>query len=213
LRSLDPSVTAVLANSFVMPVIFVSLTFDDGTLYLHTDVGNIATGGTTYIGAGGIGSIEGIEEREDGSPTGVMMRLSGIDATLLNEALRQHYFDRPVTVSLGMRDLVTGALVAEPFELFVGKMDQMRVVTGGPVSIIEVSVESEMIDFDRSLKRYFSDTELQRVYSGDLGFKYLADMVNARVTVGSKQLFSFASGAVLPSSTVVRLPVYNGTHF
>jgi hypothetical protein len=160
---------------------------------LHTDLADIAFGGHTYTGVGTLGAIEGIEEREDGSPAGVTLRLSGIDSTLLNEALTQDYFDRAVTIYLGMRDITTGAMVATPFEIFVGKMDQMRLLTGGPTSVIEISVESELIEFDRSLNRYYSDTELQRIYSGDLGFKYLADMVNARITVGSKTLVSFAN--------------------
>jgi hypothetical protein len=85
-------------------------------------------------------------------------------------------------------------MVTTPFEIFCGKMDQMRVVTGGPTSTIEVSVESEMIEFGRSLNRYFSDSQLQKEYPGDLGFQYMAAMVNFRMTVGSKQLISVGSG-------------------
>jgi len=201
LRSLDGRLVATLDDPFVIPVMFVQLAFDNVTLYMHTDVGDIAIAGNTYIGAGDLASIEGIEEREDSSPTGLRLRLSGIDATLLNEALLQNYVDRPATILMGMRDITTGAMVATPFELYVGRMDQMRVLTGGPLSVIEVLVESEFIDWDRSLNRYYSDTELQRVYTGDLAFRYLADMVNARITVGSKTLVSFANPT--KSSTLV----------
>jgi hypothetical protein len=193
MRSLDPSLIGTLDDPFVMPVTFVKLQFDDAPLFMHTDVGDITIAGNTYLGAGDFGSIEGIEEREDASPSGLTLSLSGIDTALLNEALLMNYFDRPVQILFGMRDIVTGGMVSTPFEIFAGKMDQMRVRTGGPTSVVEVSVESEMIDFDRSLNRYFSDTELQRVYTGDLAFRYLADMVNARVTVGSKLQQSFAN--------------------
>jgi hypothetical protein len=178
------------------------MAFDEGVLYMHTDLGDVAFGGNTYLGAGDLGSIEGIEERDDGSPTGFTLRLSGIDTTLLNEALIYNYFDRAVTVYLGVRDITTGAMVTTPFEIAVGKMDQMRVMTGtSPTSVIEIPCESEMIELDRSLNRYFSDTELQRNYSGDLAFQYLADMVNAKVTIGSKTLVTFAQNS--PSSTIV----------
>jgi hypothetical protein len=194
MRSLDPSIVSVLDDPFVMPVTFVKLQFDDVPLFVHTDVGDITIAGNTYTGTGDLGSIEGIEDREDASPSGITLRLSGINTNLLNEALLQNYFDRPVQVLFGMRDVTTGGMISTPFEIFAGKMDQMRVITGGQSSQIEVTAESEMIDFDKSLNRYFSDTELQRVYTGDLAFRYLADMVNARITTGNKLLTSFATG-------------------
>jgi hypothetical protein len=193
-RTLDAGLVATLDDPLIIPVLFVSLAFDEGVLYVHTDLGDIAFGGNTYLGVGDLGSIEGIEERDDGSPTGIMLRLSGVDTTLLNEALIYNYFERAVTIYLGVRDIATGAMVTTPFELFVGRMDQMRILTGtSTTSVIEIAVESEMIEMERSLMRYFSDTELQRNYSGDLGFRYLTDMVNARITVGAKDLVSFAN--------------------
>jgi hypothetical protein len=167
---------------------------------MHTDLGDISFGGHTYLGAGDLGTIEGVEEREDDSPAGLRLRLSGVDATLLDEALNQNYFDRPVTIYIGVRDVVTGAMVATPIELFSGKMDQMRILVGDQGSVIEISVESEMIEFSRSLNRYFSDTQLQKDYPGDLAFQYCATMVNAKITIGSKTLVSFAA-AIAPVTT------------
>lgn len=198
-RTIDGTTAAILNDPFIPVVLFCDLAFDSGTLYMHTDLGDISFSGRTYLGAGDMGSVEGIEEREDSSPSGLTLRLSGIDATLLDQALNQNYYDRAVTIYFGVRDIVTGSMVATPFEIFSGKMDQMRIVTGTGTSVIEIGVESEMIEFGRSLNRYVSDSQLQKDYPGDLGFTYLAAMQNARITIGSKSLVSFATPT--PGST------------
>lgn len=195
----DIPFSGVLNDPYVLPIIFAQLEFDSGVLYLHNDLGTITTLGHNWLGVGSFGSIDAIEERDDGSPTGTVLRLSGIDPTLLENALTERYQGKPVIIYLGMRDVTTGALVSDPMQLFAGQMDQMAVVSGNQTAAIEMRVESEMIDFERSLMRFFSDAELQRRYPGDLAFQYLAKMVNHQVTIGNKTLHTFGQPA--PNNT------------
>lgn len=189
----DIPFSSVLNDAYVLPVVFAALEYDSGTLYLHNDLGTITTLGHDWSGVGSFGSIDAMEEREDGSPTGTILRLSGIDPTLLENALTETYQGRPVTIYLGMRDIVDGDLVSDPMELFAGQMDQMSVTYGLASAMIEMRVESEMYDFSRALLRYFSDAELQKAYPGDLAFQYMAKMVNNRVTIGNKTLHTFGT--------------------
>lgn len=187
-RTADSSILAALDDAEIHPVFLVDLGFDDAHLYVHTDLGDISYGGHTYLGVGALGNVKSIEERDDNTPSAVTLQLSGIDTTILNEALTQQYYDRPAVIYLALRNIVTGAIISTPFEVFSGRMDLMKITSGGPTSTVEISVESELIEWNRSLNRYFSDTELQRLYPGDLGFKYLSSMANLRVTVGNKTL-------------------------
>lgn len=186
-RTMDPLISAQLGAPWLCPVFFADLGFDDATLYMHTDLGDISWGGHTWTGAGNLSSIEAIEERADGSPSGTVLRLSGINSTLLNEAVTQQYFGRAVSIYFSVRDASTAALVATPFELFSGQMDQMRVIDGRETSSIELVVESELIVFDSAPMRWFSDSQLQTDYPGDLGFQYLAAMVNLKLSIGGDQ--------------------------
>lgn len=184
-RTLDSAIVAVLDDELLRPVHFASIVFDDGTVYLHDDLGTITFGGHSYLGVGDFGSVTGMEEREDGSPAGVVLHLSAIDTGLLNEVLTENFFRRAVTVYIGFRNLTTGLMVADPAEMFHGYIDDMS-VNAGKLSSIEVAVETELQAWDRPLNRYFSDSENQRVYPGKLGAKYMAAMATHKVTLGNK---------------------------
>lgn len=180
MRISDLSLDAAVDDAFIHPVFFVELMFDDGTLYLHTDLGQIGP----YTGTGDLGSMDAIEETEEIAPVSVKLRLSGIDDAVLNEALEENYFERPGRILMSARDIVTGELIAPPEEIFYGKMDSLRVLYGPDQTAVEVVLESEMADFDRAAMKYYSDSQLQRDYSGDLGLRYLAQVMDSRVMWG-----------------------------
>ena len=161
--------TANLNDAFIVPVIFAELEFDSQTRYLHNDLGTITTLGHDWTGVGTFGSIEPLQERDDQSPTGTTLRLSGIDSVLLEEALVENYRDRPVTIYLGIRDATTGALTTAPMELFTGRMDQMRASAGGQTMSVEIVVESEMIDFQKALDAVFLRLGIAGALSGGIG--------------------------------------------
>lgn len=137
-----------------------------------------------WYGTGDLGSIDEIEETEEIAANAVRCRLSGIDSTILDEAVNQDYYEKPARILISMRDTVTGALVANPHEVFYGKMDVMRFLYGKDQSAVEIVLESELADFDKAAMKYYSDSQLQRDYSGDLGLRYLAQLVDARIMWG-----------------------------
>jgi hypothetical protein len=193
-RNIDAALLATLDDAWLNPVLFVKMEFDDGTLYLHNDLGDIIWGGFTWLGTGDLGQVGEIEERDDRSPTGVVLRLSGIDTTLLNELANEDHFDRPVTIYLGVRDASSGALVSTPFEIFAGTIDHMTGASGTPTSMIEEQVESELMEFDNTPAIFFSDAQQQKNYPGDLGLKFLEAMANLKLKVGSNQTILISTG-------------------
>lgn len=186
-RPLDATTLAALDDPFIKPVYFVSIAFDSGTVLLHDDLGTIVVGFSTYLGVGDLGSVEGLEERDDGSPNGITLRLSMLDSALLNEVLVQDYFRRVVSIYIGFRNIVTGAMISDIIPLFYGRIDDVEIVAGMNPSIA-IKCETDLIAWDRPLNRYFSDTENQKQYPGKLGAKYMAAMASHKVTVGNKTL-------------------------
>jgi hypothetical protein len=196
MRTLSAPNQAVLDDAYLIPVSFVDLTFDDGVLRMHTDLGSITWGGNAYTGAGDLGSIDPIEERNDLSPSGTILRISGLDQAILTEALTQNYYDRRVKIYLGFRDIVTGSLVDDPMQIFSGKMDQMAILSG-MAPTIGLAVESDLIEFDRARMQVYSDAELQRVSPGALGFKWLTAMIDAKIQWYSNHYVVFGTHDVI----------------
>lgn len=195
-RTIDAAILATLDDPLNQPIFFAELAFDDGTLYFHTDLGSIPWGGHTWTGVGDLGSIEAIEERDDLTPTGTVLRVAAMNSTVLNEALMQNYYDRIASIYFGMRNVVSAALVSDPMQIFAGKMDQMRIVSGlNPV--IELAVESEMAEFQRARMVYYSDAEQQRDHAGELGFKWLAAMVDAKILWHADEYVTFGTHDVI----------------
>jgi len=205
-RDLPAALSSATSDPYVIPVMFVELLFDDGAVRLHTDLGDIVTTDTspnlTWTGAAGLGSIDPIEESEEISPFAVKLRLSGIDSTILNEAVAENYYERPGRILIGMRDTVTGLLVSTIHEIFYGKMDSLRVMYSVEQSAIEVLLESEMADFDRASMKHYTDSQLQRDYSGDLGLQYLSQLVDAKVLWGlNNATLNYAKGGTVGRQT------------
>lgn len=184
MRTFDSAIDDELDNAALKQLYFIQIDFDDGVLRLHTDLGSIDTLGFTWTGTGTLGSIGVIEERADRSAVGTTLTLSGLDATILAEALTQPHYGRAVTIYSGMRNILTGAMLSNPFEAFSGQIDQM-IIDSGILKSITVTVESEWIMFDRSPLRWFSDSQLQMDFAGDLGFHFLAHMANLKITLGN----------------------------
>lgn len=184
-RPLDAAILARLSDPFIKPVYFAAIVFDDGAVYLHDDLGTITFGGHDYLGVGNLGSVQGLEEREDGSPAGITLTLSALDQNLLDEVLLEDFFYRQVTVYFSLRDTADGSMIATPAELFYGHIDDIEVVAGESPSLM-VKVEDELQAWDRPQNEFFSDTENQKQFPGALGAKYMAAMATHRVTVGNK---------------------------
>jgi hypothetical protein len=68
--------------------------------------------------------------------------------------------------------------------VFEGRMDQMQVRKAGDTCEIRISLESNLIDLNRSRERRYTHEDQQSDYSGDKGFEYVVSLQNKRVTWG-----------------------------
>ena len=195
-RTLPTNISNALSDSFVIPVIFVQLEFDSGILYLHTDLGTIVTTDTspnkTWLGAGDLGNVGTVEERNDLSPTAIQLQLSGLDSTIADECLNQNYYERPATLYLSLRNTVTGVLLDDPVEIFKGFMDVMQIISGPETATIQLTLESEFVEFDRAPMLYYTNTQQQESHSGDLFLEYVNAVSQVEILWGKSKYVQFS---------------------
>ena len=190
-RGLSANNINAVDGDVVRPVVFCEIKYDSptGTLYLHDNIGDIIAddwAGTsrTWSGLGDFGSISTIEEGKDISPYKVDLILSGIDATISAVHLTDDSVLRDVYLSIGFIGL-DRQVVADPHPMWSGRVDDVQVAIGSQ-SVIRVACESQLAAFEKTNGRLQNDADHQSEFSGDLFYKYLPQMVEAKFRWGGK---------------------------
>jgi hypothetical protein len=136
-------------------------------------LGTYTWGGQNWLGVGDFGAVQGIEESEKISPYSATLILSGLDSTMVNEALSEDYFRRPITLYLGVAN-TNDVLLDDPTVIWSGFMDSMSLSVGSDGGdAIQLTCESELSMFDRSANLRFTDQMQQNQHSGDVFFEFL----------------------------------------
>ena len=193
-RGLNSANVTAVDGDLVRPVVFCELHYDDGVIYLHDNIGEITAddwNGTSrnWSGLGDFGSISTIEEGNDISPYRVDLILSGIDSTIASKALTDDTVLREVYLLIGFIGL-DRTVVDDPHPMWAGRMDDVQVAVGAE-SIIRVTCESQLAAFEKVNGRLQNDADHQAEFSGDLFYKYLPQMVEAKFRWGGKtQVYS-----------------------
>ena len=176
------------------PVLLVDAEFEDSagnaaTLSLFTGVGELTIGGTTYIGAGDLLRIEGVEEINRVAARGVTISLNGIGLSevngegdsILDLAYRTEYQNRRCTVSLALLVPDTLELAGAPEVRFVGVMDVMTPEEDGESATISMTVENAQIALERPVARTYTAEDQKERHSGDTFFDYVSPLQNLEI--------------------------------
>ena len=198
-RDLASNTAIKYASTNVFPITFVKLEFlpttasptaGIGTIRLHNGLGTYTwddgSGSQSWTGTGDLGQISKIQEGEEVSPYGIQLTLSGLDPDLVGEAIKETYYQRPVTLYVGaLND--SDQLVATPDVMWTGFMDLMSASVGadGGDSLV-LNCESELAMFERSRNLLFTNSSQQVISSGDTFFNQLQDMEDLTLAWGKK---------------------------
>ncbi len=194
-RDLASNTAISYSASNVFPITFVKLEFlpptaGVGTIRLHNGLGtytwNDGSGNQNWLGTGDLGQISKIQEGEEVSPYGIQLTLSGLDPDLVGEAIKESYYQRPVTLYVGaLND--SDQLVATPNVMWTGFMDLMTASVGaeGGDSLV-LNCESELAMFERSRNLLFTNSSQQTISTGDTFFNQLQDMEDLTLAWGNK---------------------------
>lgn len=165
---------AILARN-VRLAILADLLFPGASQYVWTGFGPLTANGNTYSGLGPLGTIGTVEERNDGTVTGLKLTLDGVPSALLAEALDTNYQGSQVNLYLACFD-GSGNLLDSPYQFYGGTMDVMSVQDGTKTASITVSCENAMIETQRARTRRYTQFDQQIDYPSDTGFNFVASL-------------------------------------
>jgi hypothetical protein len=163
---------AQLGAGKIKPVLFLQMQFLDGPIFVWSGLGNLNWNGRVWVGLGTLGTISPIEESSEIKATNVTFTLSGIPQDLIRHALSQVRQGNPVQLWFGALGDNNNVL-ADPLQIFAGRMDVPTIDEGAQTSTISIAVENRLIDLNRSRERRFTDQDQQIDHPGDLGFQYV----------------------------------------
>lgn len=170
-RTLTTAMVTALTSQNIVPAFLAQLTFTTGTAYVWSGIGPLVWGGNTYQGIGSLGKVgdvvEGIEVRADGAS----VTLSGIDSALLQESLADIQMGAPAALYFAL--VSGGALIGNPYPLFVGVISQPSVTAGPDKMAITLALESKMINHSRPTSRRYTSADQNFYFPGDSGFAFV----------------------------------------
>lgn len=176
-RTIHPATDIALDEPNIPLLVFVELAFADATLRLHSaERGRtINWNGFDWLGTGELGEITGIDESDELKSADVQFALSGIDPTLLNEALSENYHGRPANVWLAILD-DQYEIEGQPIGPFGYKMDNLEGEVGKEGRLI-LTAKNHLADWERARIRRYTNEDQQAEYPGDLGMEFVSQMV------------------------------------
>lgn len=140
--------------------------------YLYfTDAGNnVDWNSHTYLASQFLG-FSSIKETSELLANSCTVSLSGVDQSIVAALLQETYLHRRLKIRIAM---LNGNLlvVSSPVLIFDGYMTQPSIAVDPDNGQVNCSVEAvSLFQFDRTRGRHSNDTEQQRYFPGDRGFK------------------------------------------
>lgn len=186
------NITAV-QSSIIRPIIFLRMAFASGVKRFHTEIGprtasHPVHGSESYLGVGDFGGMSSeVVESVSNAAQGIKLSLTGIDATLISDALTDDYHGRDVDTMLGFDD-VDGVLVSDPVVLWSGFMDKVDINLQSQRGDMTLYCESRQVKLQSNGDLRFTDEQLQQDYTGDLGGEYIYRMLDLQLKWGDENL-------------------------
>lgn len=169
------------------PVFLAFFDFQSGVVRVWTGLGDKTWDGNTYTGLGNLGSVSPIEESTDIRANGVSFQLNGVPSTMISTVLGDNYQGRAVKLWFAALD-ATGAIVADPYLIFSGRMDSIEIDDGPEVAVVRVYAESRLADLRRNNERRFTHEDQQIDHPGDEGLAMMPTSQSTPFVWGSTKI-------------------------
>ena len=179
-RTVPAAILTALGQPNVAPFYAVEFDFDTAPVRFWTGYGDRTIEGNTYLGAGSLIGISGLEEVSDLSAKSATISLSGVPPELVSLALQEPYQNRGCRILFGVTN------VSDVVEVFGGFMDVMTIEDSGDTSTISLTVESKLVQLERPKIRRYTHESQQARYPGDTFFSFVADLQDKEVVWGRK---------------------------
>ena len=193
-RSVPAAILTALTQPEVQPFYAVEMLFDTrsgtdldgnpidyGPVRLWTGYGDRIIDGETYLGAGDLLAVSGLEEVNDLSAKSASITLTGMPGEIVSLAIKEPYQRRSCRILFGVSN------VDDFVEVFAGKMNQMPIEDSGDTSTITLTVESKMVELNRARVRRYTHESHQARHPGDTFFSFVADIQDKGIPWGRKE--------------------------
>lgn len=172
----------------VEPRVLVVLQLDTGTLSICSGLTNIVNpfNFDEFTAVGGFGAIDAVREDTELRPNAVKLTLSGVDPDLLAEALTEDYQNRECTISIAFLDTATGQMVANPYQVFTGPIEQMSVELAEGSASIVLTAQDEFARWGHPRQLLYTDAQQKQLWSGDNGLNQVVYIQNRQLYWGGK---------------------------
>lgn len=185
-RNIDAALKSAAQSGEFGYIVFVALDFPTSYLYLHNGVGTYTFGGNDYLGVGGFGSIDAVEETTQLVSRPINLTLSSITQEIIDEVKTQNLYGRDADIYVGAINS-EGELLADPDNWWSGYMENVHVLLGQENGI-QIRLQSRAARLRaRNNKRYTLE-EQQRDHDGDIIFEFLPSLMDAKVQWGGEQV-------------------------
>ena len=182
MRTILTAPGSALEGSNVPFLVLVELDFVEGIVRLTNARYSFNWGGYVWTGAGNLGSMSAIEEGIDLQMYGITLTLSGIPSQIIAESFGTGYSGRRATIYLAPLGQ-NYQILSDPIIVFSGKMDTMPIKLGNQAAI-QVTIESDLVNWERGKSRVFGNADQQSEYPSDRGFEFVAQMVSQEIFFG-----------------------------
>jgi len=179
-RTIDADLKAGAESAEFKYVVLVKLAFPSGTVYLHNGVGTHSFGGFDYLGVGGFGGIDVLEDTLDLVSKPVTLTLSSIVPEIIDAVKTDDVFGRDADLYLGVLD--DGyQLIGTPDNWYSGHMETVQLIIGSEDGLaIRLQSRASRLRL-RNNKRYTLEDH-QVDHPGDLFFEFLPALMDAEVS-------------------------------
>lgn len=183
-RDLDTTQIVAAGAPVLGIALLIELEFDTEPMRLWSGLGALAWGNRSFVGAGTLLSIGEVEEAAEVRAAATALTLSGIPGEVIDAANEVDWQGRPARIWLALL-ADNHALLGKPIPMLAGRMDTLS-WSEGETATVTLAVESRLADLERPRIRRYTDSDQQAEYPGDLGFQYVASLVEKETTWGSR---------------------------
>jgi hypothetical protein len=183
-RDITSGFQAEIEASRLRVALLFKAEFDSGDLRLWTGYGELIWNGEIYTGSGDLLKLDSIAETQELVANGASFELSGVPSALVSIALNEPYDGRKITANFAVMD-DTGAIIADPYQIFSGLMDVMETEDDGTTGTISIASESDLITLRESDERRYTDEDQKSEYPDDTGFSFVARIQDIELTWGA----------------------------
>lgn len=188
-RNLNSQTLTALQEQVIRPFLALKVVWPSNggqtTVRFWTGWGDIVFDGASYTGLGDLLSINPIEENSTLGIRGLRLKLDGLDSTLLDYVIGTDFQGNDIQLFFGVMD-DNGAIIGDPISVFTGYLDSASISESATGSLIDLTAESKMLDFQRTDRsRYTVQDQTNRSGLSDKCFEFLPLMGTTSIAWGN----------------------------